>query len=232
MKNKMMMDAMLKMAKAKKLGMGGYADGGEASSQDKIDAFETSDRRAAEANKKREEEERKRENELNKGKKKVSPKYYADGGQVIGGPLKEMKAKRRTPYDGNELQEDELQSELEGQNFAKGGMADKKKGAVLAIVAKLAKKPMSESMKMNGEHDEPDEDNMGGPSDYDEDNATPADMAKLSAASEMVAALKEGNAKEFAMSLETFINACHEAAESSEEEVSEHEKGGYEYGKE
>ena len=122
---------------------------------------------------------------------------YGNGGQVIGGPLKEMKAKRPNPYDGNEPSADDIERASEGEKFAKGGMAGKK-GAVMAIVARLAKKPSKIGEAMSeGSEEEMEE---GG----EEDVATSGDMAKMSAASEVMDAFKSGDTKALAEALTNF----------------------------
>lgn len=163
------------------------------------------------------------------------------------GGLTEQKAKRPNDYDGNEPEANELEKELETENFAKGGMAkskiiaaDKKakelmpefqkeygkekgkaiayatmrkqekekmadggmpkgKGAVMAIVARLAKKPMEMSEKMGeeGESEEMESEEMGGMRE-----------AKMAAAEEVMSALKSGDKEMFAGALENFMRAC------------------------
>ena len=211
MKNLMLLKAMTDMAKKKKLAMGGYADGGKAaSSEEKIKGFEDADKRAEEETKKRDEAARKRDSDFVKGKKKLSPKFYADGGEVIGGPLREMKAKRRNPYDGNEKEADELENELDKQNFAEGGMADKKKGAVMAIVAKLAKKPMGGGEEMEMEDEEEEE---GSPEHESMEMA-----AKSAAASEVMAAFKSGDVEALAEALTNFHKSMAYGGMAGEEE--------------
>lgn len=124
---------------------------------------------------------------------------YGNGGQVIGGPLKEMKAKRPNPYDGNEPSADDIERASEGEKFAKGGMAGKK-GAVMAIVAKLAKKPMGESMKMNGEEGEMEE----GGEEGSEEHESMEKAAKTAAANEVMSALKSGDVDALAEALTNF----------------------------
>jgi hypothetical protein len=123
---------------------------------------------------------------------------YSNGGQVIGGPLKEMKAKRPNPYDGNEPSADDIERASEGEKFAKGGMAGKK-GAIMAIVAKLAKKPseIGSELEKEGEGMEESGEGMMG-------------EAKMTAASEVMSALKGGDVSAFSSALENFMKACGE----------------------
>ena len=161
------------------------------------------------------------------------------------GGLTEQKAKRQSDYDGNEPEANELEKELETENFAKGGMAKSKitaahkkakelmpefqkeygkekgksiayatmmkqekekmadggmpkgKGAVMAIVARLAKKPMEMSEKMGEEGEEMESEEMGGMRE-----------AKMAAAEEVMSALKSGDKEMFAGALENFMRAC------------------------
>jgi len=119
----------------------------------------------------------------------------------IGGPLKEQIAKRPNPYTGNVGEANDMERASMGQKFAKGGMAGKP--AVMAIVAKLAKKPMSESMKVN---EEVEEEGMEGP----EEGSGMHEEAKMAAASEVMGAFKSGDEKALAMALENFIKCCGE----------------------
>ena len=64
--------------------------------------------------------------------------------------LTEWKAERPNPYTGNVPSADDIERASQGQKFADGGMS-KKKGAVMAIVAKLGKKPMGGEMEMDEE---------------------------------------------------------------------------------
>lgn len=125
-------------------------------------------------------------------------KKMMGGGMVKGmasGGLTEQKAKRPNPYTGNEPEMRDMEAETK---MADGGMTGKK-GAVMAIVAKLAKKPMSESMKMNGEEE----------SEEGEMEMGEARMeAKKAAADEIMGALKSGDAATLAASLENFMRAC------------------------
>jgi hypothetical protein len=122
-------------------------------------------------------------------------KKMMDGGQVIGGPLKMMKAKRPNPYTGNEPEADDIERASEGQKFADGGMADKKKGAVMAIVAKLAKKPMG-----GGEEEEMEE----GGEEGSEEHESMEKAAKTAAANEVMSALKSGDVEALAEALTNF----------------------------
>jgi len=129
-------------------------------------------------------------------------KKMASGGNVIGGPLKEGMAKRPSPYTGNMPEASAMESEAMGQKFAKGGMAGKP--AVMAIVAKLAKKPMEGSAKMQEEAEM--EEGMEGP----EEGSGMHEEAKMAAASEVMGAFKSGDEKALAMALENFIKCCGE----------------------
>lgn len=117
---------------------------------------------------------------------------------MSNGGLTEGKAKRPNPYDGNMKEADSLAGELKREKFADGGPAGKK-GAIMAIVAKLAKKPseMGEAMKEEGEGMESEGEDMMG-------------EAKMSAASEVMDALKGGDVKAFAGALENFMKCCGE----------------------
>jgi hypothetical protein len=108
------------------------------------------------------------------------------------------KAKRPSPYTGNVPEANEMEKETSSQNFAKGGMA-KGKPAVMAIVAKLAKKPMSESSEMNEEMA------SEGP-----EMASGMQEAKMAAAEEVMGAMKSGDASAMASALENFIKCCGE----------------------
>jgi hypothetical protein len=179
------------------------------------------------------------------------------GKKMAYGGLTESKAKRPNDYDGNEKEANELEKELETENFAKGGMAKSKitaahkkakelmpefqkeygkekgkqiayatmmkqekgmmgggmvdkmadggevgkgKGAVMAIVARLAKKPMQMSKEMESEGEgEEMESGMGGMRE-----------AKMAAAEEVMSALKSGDKEMFAGALENFMRACGE----------------------
>ena len=134
-------------------------------------------------------------------------KKMADGGQIIGGPLKEMKAMRPNPYTGNEPEADDIEADSEGAKFAKGGPVGKK-GAVLAIVAKLAKKPskMGEAMA-EGDHGA----ELGG----HEAEETPEEMheedmaheAKMAAGEEIISAFKSGDVEALVEALANFHTA-------------------------
>lgn len=166
--------------------------------------------------------------------------------RMAEGGLTEQKAKRPNPYDGNEPEANEVEKEVETQNFAKGGMAKadivaahnkaKKvmpqfqkeygkekgksiayatmmkqqkegmaegggvKGPVMAIIAKLAKKPMEASDKlgeMAAEEEGGGEEGMGMMRE-----------AKMAAAEEVMGALKSGDKEMFAGALENFMRAC------------------------
>lgn len=167
------------------------------------------------------------------------------GKKMAYGGLTEQKAKRPSDYDGNETEANELEKELETENFAKGGMAKSKitaahkkakelmpefqkeygkekgkaiayatmmkqekekmadggmakgKGAVMAIVAKLAKKPMEMSKEMSSEGEEMESEEMGGMRE-----------AKMAAAEEVMSALKSGDKEMFTGALENFVRAC------------------------
>lgn len=127
-------------------------------------------------------------------------KKMMGGGMVkkmAEGGLTEQKAKRPNPYTGNEPEAKEVEKETMSQKFAEGGMAGKK-GAVMAIVAKLAKRPkeMSEGMQEEAEMEEKEE-SMGG-----------MEEAKMAAAEEVMGALKSGDKSAFAGALENFMKAC------------------------
>jgi hypothetical protein len=127
------------------------------------------------------------------GKKKM----MMGGGMVskmAEGGLTEQQAKRPNPYTGNEPEAKEMEKETSAK-MADGGMA-KGKPAVMAIVAKLAKKPMSESGKMNEEM----EDERG--------EMEASKEAKMAAAEEVMSALKSGDKEMFAGALENFMRAC------------------------
>jgi hypothetical protein len=98
-------------------------------------------------------------------------------------------------------------------------MADKKKSAVLAIVAKLAKKPMSGSMEMNGEEE-------GGPMEPMKVGEDAMHEAGLAAASEIMDAVKSGDKEALASALYNLMECykAHEEQETPEEEASEHEE--------
>jgi hypothetical protein len=133
------------------------------------------------------------------GKKKMM-----GGGMVskmADGGLTEQKAKRPNPYTGNEPEMKEMESETSSQKFADGGMAGKK-GAVMAIVAKLAKKPMATSKEMSGEETE-ENDRM-----EEEEGMEASKEAKMAAAEEVMGALKSGDKEAFAGALENFMRAC------------------------
>lgn len=132
------------------------------------------------------------------------------------GGLVEQKAKRPNPYDGNEKEADEVEKETESQNFAKGGMAKKmaeggeasKKGAVMAIVARLAKKPTEMSSELGkaaeGEGSALEKETGG----EEASEMGGMEEAKLAAAEELMGALKSGDKRAFASSLENFMKAC------------------------
>jgi hypothetical protein len=130
------------------------------------------------------------------GKKKMM-----GGGMVskmANGGLTEQQAKRPNPYTGNEPEMKEMEKETSSQKFADGGMAGKK-GAVMAIVAKLAKKPMATSKEMSGEEMEEDGEMEG---------MEASKEAKMAAAEEVMGALKSGDKEMFAGALENFMKAC------------------------
>jgi len=127
-------------------------------------------------------------------------KKMMGGGMVkkmAEGGLTEQKAKRPNPYTGNEPEAKEVEKETSSQKFADGGMTGKK-GAVMAIVAKLARKPkeMSEAMQEEAEMEEKKE-SMGS-----------MEEAKMAAAEEVMDALKSGDKSAFADALENFMRAC------------------------
>jgi len=126
-------------------------------------------------------------------------KMMMSGGMVdkaANGGLVEQKAKRPNPYTGNVPEAADMEKET---RMADGGMAGKKP-AVMAIVARLAKKPMSESKKMNEEMEDEGKMEMG-----------EARMeAKKAAAEEIMGALKSGDTSTLASSLENFMRACGE----------------------
>jgi len=166
--------------------------------------------------------------------KMAKAKKLADGGNVLGGPLKEWKAERPNPYDGNPSSADDIERASKGEGFAsggkvpagglaEGGMADKKKSAVLAIVAKLAKKPMSGSMEMNGEEEGGEE---GGPMEPMKVGEDAMHEAGLAAASEIMDAVKSGDKEALASALYNLMECykAHEEQETPEEEASEHEE--------
>ena len=142
---------------------------------------------------------------------------------------KTIVAKRKNPYEGNNEFGDKFEGELSSQQFAKGGMVkcascggkmaeggmscaqgckmaeggpvDKKKNAVMAIIAKIGKKPMGspgrgvEEMESEGEGEGMEGGDMMG-------------EAKMSAASEVMDALKGGDVAAFSSALENFVKAC------------------------
>jgi len=144
--------------------------------------------------------------------------------------FKSIMAKRKNPYEGNEKFSDEMEAETaNGGNFAKGGMVkcascggkmamggmscaqgckmaeggavDKKKNAVMAIIAKIGKKPMDSVGKS------PDE-MMGGEEGQMEGEMSASHEAKMAAADEVMSALKSGDTMAFAGALENFISCC------------------------
>lgn len=122
--------------------------------------------------------------------------------KMADGGMTPVKAKRPNPYNGNEEDMKDMEKETSTQNFAKGGMAGKK-GAVMAIVAKLAKKPskMGEALS-EGEGEE--ENGM----EMEEEGMGASKEAKMAAAEEVMSALKSNNKEMFAGALENFMRAC------------------------
>jgi hypothetical protein len=151
--------------------------------------------------------------------KLAKQKKLADGGQVIGGPLKELKSTRPNPYTGNVPSADDIEGASEGKNFANGGPVDKKKSAVLAIVAKLAKKPMG-GME-GGEEGEVEE--VQEPMAVDE---SAMHEAAIAAASDIIDAVKSGDKEALANALYNLMETykAHEEGETPEEEMAEHEE--------
>jgi hypothetical protein len=122
-----------------------------------------------------------------------------------------------------------MESEIASQNFAKGGMAtcascggkmadggmscakgckmaevvmpDKKKAAVMAIVAKIGKKPMASAGKGMDELAAPE-------MEMEEEGMPVSEEAKMAAAEEVMGALKSGDVKMFAGALENFLSCC------------------------
>lgn len=113
------------------------------------------------------------------------------------GGLTEGKAARPNPYDGNKKEADSLASELGADRMAEGGPVGKK-GAIMAIVAKLAKKPSEIGSEMEKEE------GMG------EGEMSASHEAKMAAADEVMGAIKSGDKMAFAGALENFIRACGE----------------------
>lgn len=121
--------------------------------------------------------------------------------KMATGGLVEQKIKRSNPYTGNEKEAMDIEKEAEGNKMADGGMSGKKP-AVMAIVAKLAKKPTEASSKMGemaseGEGEEMESEEMGGMRE-----------AKMAAADEVMSAIKSGDKEMFAGALENFMRAC------------------------
>ena len=82
-----------------------------------------------------------------------------------------------------------------GGKMAEGGPAGKK-GAIMAIISKIGKKPMSSPGSTVDEMEGEEEGmNVGG-------------EAKMAAASEVMSALKSGDTEAFAGALENFVKAC------------------------
>jgi hypothetical protein len=148
---------------------------------------------------------------------------------------KTIVAKRKNPYEGNNVIGNEMESETASQNFAKGGMTscpscggnmaeggmscakgckmayggkmaeggpvDKKKAAVMAIVAKIGKKPMASAGKGMDELAAPE-------MEMEEEDMPVSEEAKMAAAEEVMGALKSGDVKMFAGALENFLSCC------------------------
>lgn len=141
---------------------------------------------------------------------------YGKKMKMAYGGLTEQKAKRPNDYDGNEKEADELQKELETENFAHGGMSKKKmaeggevkdkKGAVMAIVARLAKKPteMSEQLgkEAKGEESAVEKETEG------MEESSGMMEAKMAAADELMGAMKSGDKQALVGALENFMRAC------------------------
>ena len=128
--------------------------------------------------------------------------------KMAEGGLTEQKIKRSNPYTGNEKEAMDMEKEAMGNKMAYGGMAEKKmadggmggkKPAVMAIIAKMAKKPVEASGKM-GEMAKEEEEGMSEESGMME--------AKMAAAEEVMGALKSGDKTAFAGALENFMKAC------------------------
>lgn len=85
-----------------------------------------------------------------------------------------------------------------GGKMADGGPVDKKKGAVMAIIAKLGKKPMSS----------PGNDMMESEDEGEGEEGSVSGEAKMAAAEEVMSALKSGDKMAFAGALENFIRCC------------------------
>jgi hypothetical protein len=118
--------------------------------------------------------------------------------------FKSIMAKRKNPYQGNSEMDPEqfAHGGMSGMNdggkmMAEGGSVDKKKSAVMAIIAKIGKKPMDSVGKS------PDEMEM----EMKEEGGS-MDSAKEAAASEVMESMKSGDVGMFSAALENFIKAC------------------------
>jgi len=119
--------------------------------------------------------------------------------KMATGGLVEQKSKRSNPYTGNEKEANEMESEAEGKKMADGGMG--KKPAIMAIIAKMAKKPTEASSKMGEMSEEGESEEMESEGGMME--------AKMAAAEEVMGALKSGDKAAFAGALENFMRACN-----------------------
>ena len=89
----------------------------------------------------------------------------------------------------------------EKNKMADGGSVDGKgKNAVMAIVAKLAKKPSEMSQKLGEE--------ASGEEMESESEISGMEAAKMAAAEEVMGALKSGDKEAFAGALENFMRSC------------------------
>jgi hypothetical protein len=118
--------------------------------------------------------------------------------KMAEGGLTEQKIKRSNPYTGNEKEAMDMEKEAMPAKMADGGMGGKKP-AVMAIITKMAKKPVEASGKM-GEMAKEEEEGMSEESGMME--------AKMAAAEEVMGALKSGDKTAFAGALENFMKAC------------------------
>ena len=119
--------------------------------------------------------------------------------KMAEGGLTEQKIKRSNPYTGNEKEAMDMEKEAMPAKMADGGMGGKKP-AVMAIIAKMAKKPVEASGKMGEMAKEEEEEGMSEESGMME--------AKMAAAEEVMGALKSGDKTAFAGALENFMKAC------------------------
>lgn len=118
--------------------------------------------------------------------------------KMATGGLVEQKIQRSHPYSGNKPVDDEMMAETEGKKMADGGMG--KKPAIMAIIAKMAKKPTEASSKMGEMSEEGESEEMESEGGMME--------AKMAAAEEVMGAIKSGDKAAFAGALENFIKAC------------------------